>query len=97
MADQDQQYWSDDEVIAYLKKLRIAIDEGLANAGVEADEVSGFALGAFQVSAPSASPAMLRRLGPAFSPAPGGLGADNGVCGIICGTNPGGLGGSVYE
>ncbi len=49
MADQDEQYWSDDEVIDYLKKLRIAIDEGLANAGVEADEVSGFALGGFQV------------------------------------------------
>jgi hypothetical protein len=98
MSEQGQKYWSDEEVINYLKKLRVAIDEGLTNLGEDPADVTGFAFEAFQVSAPSASPALLARLGPSFVPTvPGGLGADNGHCGIICGPDPTQLGGGIFE
>ena len=61
-----EQYWSDEDVISYLKKLRVAIDQGLRNLGEDPDdEVSGFA---FERSSPAvglAQPAAAPRT-PAF-------------------------------
>ena len=94
MAEQD--YWSDDEVVQYLKAVKVTIEEGLSNIGEGDDEVSGFAMSSFKIAAPSASPELISRLGPKFSPA-GDLASSNGHCGIICGPAPFNPGGNVIS
>ena len=80
---EESREWSDEEVVTYLQSVKVAVDEALDNLGVRDDEVSGFSITQFKLSAPAVSPAMLTRLGPRFSPDIGNV-AVNGHCGFIC-------------
>ena len=84
----EQEQWSDDEVVQYLKALKVTIEEGLSNIGENDDDVSGFAMSGFQIPAPSASPQLVARLGPKFGALGPDLASSNGHCGIICGPSP---------
>lgn len=82
---EESNYLSEAEVIAELKATKVAIEEGLANLGVEDDEVSGFQFTAnFSLPVQKVQPELVQRLGPRFHNVPSNLADSNGHCGLIC-------------
>ena len=83
---------SDDELISYLRAVKLACEEGLENLGADPDDdVSGFAFGDFKLAAPRLQPQQIQKLGPRFGSEPsslklggGGEELTNGSCNFIC-------------